>query len=190
MSVFKEIQLSEKSADALQCVICLEFMTQPTLIKVCGHSFCQTCIMSVEKRQCPICNGRFTMDQLIINWALKKHIETCVIVSCPQEECEWFGPLEAYYSHELICPESVIECEFKFVGCNFKCKRKYAKQHMKTNQTRHLNFVLKARKANKLQVTAQIINPSSDSDNDSLDESNSDEPTWPLSSDSGSESES
>jgi hypothetical protein len=65
--------LSER---VFQCEICTnEYnndQARPHLLVPCGHTFCESCILQIENRQCP--NDRTNFSDHIVNWEIMNHL--------------------------------------------------------------------------------------------------------------------
>ena len=61
----KEIKETLNKLDEVDCVICMEILTRPTITQ-CKHIFCHDCIVTqLEHRpRCPMCRERISMDTL------------------------------------------------------------------------------------------------------------------------------
>ncbi|EJD34217.1 hypothetical protein AURDEDRAFT_176736 [Auricularia subglabra TFB-10046 SS5] len=76
-----KVELEEKMADLrkqVECEICLETLWKPWALSDCGHTFCQTCLVSLFDRQkfeCPTCRARVTHRPVEI-FAFKSVIHT------------------------------------------------------------------------------------------------------------------
>nr|XP_029510258.1 E3 ubiquitin-protein ligase TRIM39-like isoform X2 [Oncorhynchus nerka] len=60
------------------CTVCLDIFKDPVILS-CSHSFCQACLKECwkdkESRECPLCRGRSSKDQPLINLSLKNLCE-------------------------------------------------------------------------------------------------------------------
>ena len=56
-----------KKTEQTECVICLESMEFPCVIKTCGHKICDTCLpLAMERnKKCPICRIDYTVTDVI-----------------------------------------------------------------------------------------------------------------------------
>ncbi|XP_064806245.1 E3 ubiquitin-protein ligase TRIM35-like [Oncorhynchus masou masou] len=62
----------------LSCTVCLDIFKDPVMLS-CSHSFCQACLKECwkdkESRECPLCRGRSSKDQPLMNLSLKNLCE-------------------------------------------------------------------------------------------------------------------
>lgn len=75
-----QIQISKYNLESiLNCVICSEYMSEPTTMK-CGHSFCRQCILKwfcqYKHSYCPVCRQKVSKHMPYVNISLKQLIET------------------------------------------------------------------------------------------------------------------
>ena len=65
-STRKTLEYVEKS-NQTECVICMEEMDSPCVIKSCGHKICDTCLPMAMKMntKCPICRVEYTRSDII-----------------------------------------------------------------------------------------------------------------------------
>ena len=74
------------SKQLLECIICTCPFVQPVMVKECGHSFCEQCLLQSlnQKLQCPQCRKKLKLDNnnnrtilpYQINYGLKSVVES------------------------------------------------------------------------------------------------------------------
>ena len=47
-------------------------------------------------------------------------------------------------SHDLVCPEAMVDCQFVEEGCDIKLKRKDLESHLDANMKQHLSQLMTA----------------------------------------------
>merc|ERR1719320_681724 len=92
----------------------------------------------MREEQCEYCQVVFIMKNM------KEHQETdCPMfpVPCPQK-CR--GPKvrrSEIDEHFKSCPNTILSCEFKYLGCHSDVKRKDVSRHMKNAAVEHTMFL-------------------------------------------------
>ncbi len=83
------------------------------------------------------------------------HYVVCpdIIQNCPNSCGEQFKRKYSE-SHNSICPEGIVTCDFAEAGCQATPKRKYLDSHMDTNMKQHLSQLMKAHTAMKQEHAA------------------------------------
>ncbi|XP_061102648.1 E3 ubiquitin-protein ligase TRIM35-like [Conger conger] len=63
--------------DDLCCAVCCDIFKEPVVLK-CSHSFCRVCLQQClrEKRECPICKRKASMNDPLLNLALRSIVES------------------------------------------------------------------------------------------------------------------
>ncbi|XP_061110469.1 zinc-binding protein A33-like [Conger conger] len=65
--------------DDLCCSVCFDIFKEPVVLK-CSHSFCRVCLEQYweekSSRECPICRRKASMEELLINLALRSIVES------------------------------------------------------------------------------------------------------------------
>ena len=66
-----------------------------------------------------------------------------VILKCPNS-CGAQIERKAAKSHDLVCPEATVDCQFAEAGCEIKPKRKDLESHSDANMKQHLSQLMTA----------------------------------------------
>jgi len=82
-------------------------------------------------------------EAIIVVSKLEDHEKVCpkYPVPCPQECSQSALQRCQIEEHLKNCENSVVECEFKHVGCNTQFKRKDSTRHLKDNALEHVKFL-------------------------------------------------
>ena len=155
----------------VECPVCLNVFCEPKLAACCGHSACAACIDQIESsgKPCPLCSQQ---TKLIDDRHLEQTLDG-LTVHCPHKEkdYEWTGELREVNNHlnkqsttdshlkecqckkresQLMedqfldkCPECEIECEYHYVGCDFKGPQLELDGHMSEAIGAHLSLLSK-----------------------------------------------
>ena len=123
----------------LECSICLQLLTDPSVIGCdCGSSFCNPCIESVKRRKnpCPLCQQKFTT--ILPNKQLQRTLNGLTI-HCPHrgDGCSWMDELGKLKQHFNRMPsnETRLEgCGFTDVLCQY-CKKFIPRKDIPTHET-------------------------------------------------------
>merc|ERR1719285_110027 len=114
--------------------------------KLCGKELRH---MVMEKHLKEFCPMREEPCQycgaVIVVSRLEDHEKVCpkYPVSCPQK-CNKSALQRCQIEEHLkICENSIVDCEFKYVGCNTQFKRKDITRHLKNNALEHVKFLNK-----------------------------------------------
>lgn len=85
-STTKTLLLSSLSEDFL-CPVCLDIMVEATTLAPCGHSFCASCIKSMNSSCCPCCQAKIQNKSLshTINQTIAKLVQMPVFVETDVE---------------------------------------------------------------------------------------------------------
>lgn len=123
---------------------CLQIMHDARILE-CGHSFCNNCIETVNKRvKCQLCNNysNSSAPNHLVN-----NITAMLKIRCKNNNCEWVGGVSDYKTHYMDCSKTVTcqdckttvlktdlekhinECEFRTVLCYTCYKTGYAKHY-------------------------------------------------------------
>ena len=75
-----------------------------------------------------------------------QHVNKCVNypMSCPNECSKQMYPRSQLKSHLASCPEQIVDCTFKEVGCKVKLKRHSLQQHLESNSLQHQMIMCQA----------------------------------------------
>ena len=75
-----------------------------------------------------------------------QHVNKCVNypMSCPNECSKQMYPRSQLKSHLASCPEQIVDCTFKEVGCKVKLKRHSLQQHLESNLLQHQMIMCQA----------------------------------------------
>ena len=73
------------------------------------------------------------------------HNSVCpeVILKC-LNSCKAQFKRKAAKSHDLVCPEATVDCQFAEAGCYIKPKRKDLESHLDANMKQHLSQLMTA----------------------------------------------
>lgn len=61
--------------DLLECSVCLGTLTEPQILRTCGHTFCRACIQELRPPRCPLCRKEFDAGRVCPNYALERVLE-------------------------------------------------------------------------------------------------------------------
>ncbi len=61
---------------------------------------------------------------------------------------------KAAESHDLVCPEATVDCQFAEAGCEVKPKRKDLESHLDANMKQHLSQLMTAHVTMKQEFQA------------------------------------
>ncbi len=64
---------------------------------------------------------------------------------------------KAAESHDLVCPEATVECQFAEAGCEVKPKRKDLESHLDANMKQHLSQLMTAHVKMKLKLLKKAM---------------------------------
>ena len=155
----------------VECPVCFNVVCEPKLAVCCGHSACAACIGQIENsgKPCPLCSQQI---KLVDDRCLEQTLDG-LTVHCPHKEkgCEWTGELREVNKHlnrksvidsllkgcqfqkgeyQLMedhssqkYPECEIECEYHYVGCDFKGLQPQLDDHMSEAIGAHLSLLSK-----------------------------------------------
>jgi len=78
-----------------------------------------------------------------------QHINKCVNypMSCPNECSKQTYPRSQLKNHLATCPEQMVECDFKEIGCKVRMKRHLMQGHLENNLLEHQMIMCKAFKS-------------------------------------------
>ena len=122
------------------CLICFHVIFEPKLALCCGHSFCTTCISSIEEegKPCPLCGKQIHLaDDLRLKRTLNGYT-----VYCPNKDegCEWTGELGQLETHlnrqesGATAEDSMKGCQFQVIQCGLcqshRCERRLMSDHV------------------------------------------------------------
>ena len=122
------------------CLICFHVIFEPKLALCCGHSFCTTCISSIEEegKPCPLCGKQIHLaDDLRLKRTLNGYT-----VYCPNKDegCEWTGELGQLETHlnrqesGATAEDSMKGCQFQVIQCGLcqshRCERRLLSDHV------------------------------------------------------------
>ena len=102
--------------DELCCSVCFDIFKEPVLLK-CSHSFCRVCLQQYwqekSSRECPICRKRSSMEDPLVNLALRSIAESFLkqktereIAQKSEAHCRLHGEkllLFCNHDKELLC---------------------------------------------------------------------------------------
>jgi len=130
------------SAFQVDCAICLLKLRDPQLVSCCGKNFCNLCIRSLQLhgQQCPTCNSPFTTFP---NKGLKQSL-TQLHVYCTHRSdgCEWTGELGELEQHvNTKCLHALVNCTFKYAGCEVQLPSKDMPAHVAESVGAHLELL-------------------------------------------------
>jgi len=126
----------------VDCAICLLKLHDPQQVSCCGKNFCDSCIkcLQLHGQQCPTCNSPFSAFP---NKGLKQSL-TQLHVYCTHRNdgCEWTGELEELEQHvNTKCPHAVVNCTFKYAGCEVQLPSKDMPAHVAESVGAHLELL-------------------------------------------------
>ena len=86
-----------------------------------------------------------------------QHINKCVNypISCPNECSKQTYPRSQLKSHLTSCPEQMVDCNFKEMGCKVILKRHLLQQHLESNSLQHQMIMCQAFKS--LQRDKEVL---------------------------------
>ena len=92
-----------------------------------------------------------------------QHVNKCVNypMSCPNECSKQTYPRSQLKSHLASCPEQVVDCNFKEMGCKITLKRHMLQQHLESNSLQHQMIMCQAFKSlqkDKEQLEKKVAN--------------------------------
>ena len=125
-------QLEGCEYSEIVCIYCSE------LIKRCNIAFHQTDHCPKRPFSCEYCHSYETHYEDVIN----SHWPVCGYhpVQCPNE-CGTFPQRQALENHVTRdCPKTVIDCDFRHVGCDVRLPRKDMPAHLKENLVTHMSL--------------------------------------------------
>ena len=109
--------------------------------------------------RCPHCDQEGTYAEIMgLDLALtKKHRCPKVLATCPNK-CKGSKKFERgeLAQHLTVCPQQVIDCDFKPVGCNAQPTRKLFHQHVKDAQQHHLLLLLNTTQTKIATLSTEI----------------------------------
>lgn len=101
--------------------------------------------------QCGHCSGKYAKCEE------EKHSSECrrIPVDCPNG-CGEFIPREEVTSHkEVNCPQSLVNCQYDYMGCSIKVKRCEINDHLEQSLRSH--FELSVDKVGRVQDECKIL---------------------------------
>ena len=78
-----------------------------------------------------------------------QHVKKCVNypMSCPNECSKQTYPRSQLKNHIALCPEQMVDCNFKEMGCKITMKRRLLQQHLESNSLQHQMIMCQAFKS-------------------------------------------
>jgi hypothetical protein len=114
--------VDKRLASEFTCVCCMGVLFKP-MIDPCGHSFCQSCILTLAQNEtvsCPFSRKKFTSDQLKNNLTLESFMGVLGL-KCFHHDlgCNWSGVYKDYEQHMYNdCVNKLVNCPN--AGCSVK----------------------------------------------------------------------
>ena len=105
--------------DELNCPVCIEILTKPTMLVECGHIFCKTCVETLESSlnsvQCPICRAPLKTKKHLaeIDSAMNKHREIITLLAPVEMIVEETQVVDVKIEHKLKELEDQLVAEKK-----------------------------------------------------------------------------
>lgn len=111
------------------CPICLKLATDAVESECCGSIFCDSCIIRIEKKECPICrNYNFKYHNALGIRKLIKNLPVMCTFNCGHKDSN-----ENMKKHYHSCQLRDYKCSVN--GCNLVCKRDEFLNHLITEHT-------------------------------------------------------
>ena len=88
----------------LYCSICDDIFRDPVRLKLCGHTFCNNCILkwSTHNANCPLCRVKFIYEDIKID-LIATNIINDLEIYCINLGCPWKGQLKDFSYHLQNC---------------------------------------------------------------------------------------
>lgn len=118
----------------VSCSICLDVLKEPQLTQCCGHHFCLSCLVKVQKdnKPCPLCKESNVKG--VLNKGLQRTINGLKIY-CPMKSrgCSWQGEVRGLPDH-LQKGSREGECIYVAVFCANGCRQKIERNVLKKHE--------------------------------------------------------
>eukprot|EP00298_Acanthocystis_sp_HF-20_P002162 c12603_g1_i2.p1 GENE.c12603_g1_i2~~c12603_g1_i2.p1 ORF type:complete len:388 (+),score=70.66 c12603_g1_i2:262-1425(+) len=119
----------------LICCICQDIFNKAVILHVCGHEFCENCILcSLHIRNsCPLCRTEVSGPPETKITPLRRLNEEIadLVVECPffENGCCKKLKLHELEEHKHTCDFAIVECDNSCYGCSWKGKPICLKTH-------------------------------------------------------------
>jgi len=117
------------------CSLCKKLVKEPVTCAEClAANFCLKCAEDFRQKKpnCPVCKALWCDKSLKSNPFFLKIYEISEI-KCPNNDCNWEGPLKEYFNHQEECFQKTIECPNRRFGCNWEGTSNFHFEHHKNN---------------------------------------------------------
>ena len=91
MGIDLTLVVGQKVRTNFTCLICLDLIEDPVVLKNCEHYFCRACIGGIVRHgnpTCPECRNPFNPEVDIGNARLMRMMVGDVQLKCPYNRCE------------------------------------------------------------------------------------------------------
>ena len=110
----------ERPSEDYFCPVTFELLVEPQLTSCCGHHLSLTAVtrMTIERKPCPMCNGREWGTMLDKSFRRKVHE---LRLKCPHSYsgCEWVGEMNYLKRHADVCEKRLWECQYCALKCTY-----------------------------------------------------------------------
>ena len=163
---------------SLECVVCLNILSDSVSLPACGHTFCRGCVASVlakpaAQRKCPNCRKGVAPSvaaaALPLNWTVKSFLDALRVrcraalllrregggrrVGGGQAGCPAQLTLDGAAAHEATCGfATTVICPF--AGCGVELRRSDVASHNAASMQAHLDGERAARLTDAARVAA------------------------------------
>jgi hypothetical protein len=132
-SVFTD-GLGQDLLNALECPVCMEYMTPPIFLCENGHSICSHCRPQLPL--CPTCRRHFLSNARNVGL---ESIAVELDYPCRNSGCDEVLPLEEITQHQAVCPHRPFECPLVHGShCAWKGPHSLIKKHVMESHVRYV----------------------------------------------------
>uniref|UniRef100_A0A7M5UGY2 Uncharacterized protein n=1 Tax=Clytia hemisphaerica TaxID=252671 RepID=A0A7M5UGY2_9CNID len=127
-----DVEFLHEQFDDMKCSICLLILREPMQADECGHRFCKSCVVNIEKsgQKKYICPQDRTKMSLFRDKGREREILNRPVKCIHHKEgCCWANALRELENHKKVCDFEEIVCPFNDCGDRFQ--RRFLAKHNK-----------------------------------------------------------